>query len=121
MSHRTFVLRSALIIAVATSTATSTSALTVTRCNTLSDGAFKTALIVESDGTPSIYIVGQDGLTPGIANDPKAAVSWTNARFGGAGAVYADCTGVRGNDEDRLPARGEPEVEDEGGFDEELN
>jgi hypothetical protein len=92
--------RSVLLGAMMIGTGTASSALTVTRCNSLSDGAYRTVLIVENNGEKSVHPLGDSGLTRSIAYDSDAAIAWAQTTFGGADATYADCAGERGRDED---------------------
>ncbi|WP_136644609.1 hypothetical protein [Tabrizicola sp. YIM 78059] len=74
-------------------------ALTVTRCNALSDGVYRPVLVVEHDGVRTIHAMGEDGLTRSIIFNPEAALSWAKARYGADAtlpAVYADGCGSGG-------------------------
>ncbi len=107
--------RSILLGAIMIGTGTSSSALTVTRCNSLSEGAFRTVLIVDNNGERSTHALGEDGLTRSIAYDADAALAWARTTFGDADASYHDCAGARGRDED-LVTEVDTDTDEGGGY-----
>lgn len=81
------------------STSHGASALTVTRCNALSDGVYSPVLIVEHDGVRTIHAMGEDGLTRSIIFNPEAALAWAQQRYGADAtipATYNDACGSGG-------------------------
>lgn len=66
-------------------------AWTVSRCNQLSDGVYRPVLVVQHDGTTTVHHLGEDGLTRSILFDPKAALSWAEARYGAEGVTGTAC------------------------------
>lgn len=67
--------------------------LFVTRCNVLSDGAFRPALIVQNGGKRSVFNIGDAGVTRRIAQDNDAAAEWAKAHFSIPNASINECAG----------------------------
>lgn len=74
--------RGALVGVILVSSALGANAMTVARCNVLLDGAYRTALLVESNGEMTVHHVGTDGLTRGTVFNEQAALAWAAARYG---------------------------------------
>jgi hypothetical protein len=94
------------------STSYGAQALTVTRCNQLSDGVYRPVLIVEHDGTFTVHAMGEDGLTRSILFNPGAALAWAQERYGADATVpasYVEACGTYGGGSG-LPAPSEVAV-----------
>lgn len=94
-----FLTRSFAVGILIVSTGQGASAMTVTRCNALSDGVYRPVLIVEHDGTRTVHAMGEDGLTRSIIFNPEAALAWAQDRYGADATVpagYVDTCGSAG-------------------------
>jgi len=95
----------------------SAQALSVSRCNSLSDGVYRPVLVVVNDGVRTEHAIGQDGLTRGIAFSPSAALAWAAAFYGAdIGTVEYDASCAASAQSD--PAPPPPPVVDEDDDDE---
>ena len=93
----------------------SAQALSVSRCNSLSDGVYRPVLVVVNDGVRTEHAIGQDGLTRGIAFSPSAALAWAAAFYGAdIGTVEYDASCAASAQSDPAP----PPVVDEDDDDE---
>ena len=98
------------------STSYGASALTVERCNQLSDGVYRPVLIVEHDGVRTVHAMGEDGLTRSILFNPAAALAWAQERYGADATVpstYVDACGSGGAS--LLVAHDDDDDDDDGG------
>jgi hypothetical protein len=107
-------LRSVVLGAVVIGVGSAASAMTVTRCNQLIDGAFRTVIIVNHNGEKSVHPLGEDGLTRRIAYDARAAVAWASSKYGDDDVSFGDCTVDIGRDFDLVADIGD---DDSGGYD----
>ena len=87
------VVRSAVLGLVILGYAPGAGALTVTRCNILTDGVFSPAILVENDGQTQVFRVGDSGLTRRILFSETEALAWVQGVFGGSTVVptFVDC------------------------------
>lgn len=85
-----FMTRTFAVGVLIVSTTYGASALTVTRCNQLSDGVYRPVLVVESGGTTTVHPMGEDGLTRSILFNPKAALEWAKERYGADATVVSE-------------------------------
>jgi hypothetical protein len=116
------------------STSYGASALTVTRCNMLSDGVYRPVLVIESGGSTTVHPMGEDGLTRSILFNPAAALAWAKERYGADASVVSQSlscgeTGGGGialvvsvpgdddddDDDDELPDDDDDDDDDDGG------
>jgi hypothetical protein len=93
-------LRNVLLGAVVIGAGSTASAMTVTRCNKLLDGAFRTVIIVNHNGEKTVHPLGEDGLTRSIAYDASAAIAWASAKFGVEDVSFGDCAVDARQDDD---------------------
>ncbi len=107
-------LRSVLLGAVVVGAGSAASAATVTRCNKLIDGAFRTVIIVSHNGEQTVHALGEDGLTRSIAYDANAAVAWASTKLGVADVAFGNCAPDIGRDFDLVADAG---GDDDGGYD----
>ncbi|MBE2278523.1 MAG: hypothetical protein IAE87_19775 [Rhodobacteraceae bacterium] len=87
--------------------------LTVARCNLLTDGAFRPALVVDRDGVRAIHQIGEDGLTRTIAFTPEAALDWVGQLYGVRADSFRDCGGGGDDHGDRRPRPAAPDPDDD--------
>ncbi|MFN6924024.1 MAG: hypothetical protein ACK4P8_00065 [Tabrizicola sp.] len=111
--------RSFTIGVLLVSTSYGASALTVERCNQLSDGVYRPVLIVEHDGVRTVHAMGEDGLTRSILFNPAAALAWAQERYGADATVpssYVDACGAGGGGGASPPvAEDDDDDDDDGG------
>jgi hypothetical protein len=74
--------RGALVGVILVSTSLGANALTIARCNVLEEGAYRPALLVESNGEAVVHRIGEDGLTRSTVFDEQAALAWAAERYG---------------------------------------
>jgi hypothetical protein len=69
----------------------------VTRCNILDSGTYVPVLVIDQDGSKSVFRIGQDGLTRQIVFNSEAALAWAGAKLGVTDITYRDCSATRDN------------------------
>lgn len=108
-------LRSVILGAVVFGAGSAASAMTVTRCNKLINGVFRTVIIVNHDGEKTVYPLGEDGLTRRIAYDARAAIAWASQKYGVDDVFYGDCAVDKGRDFDLVADIGGDDADGDSG------